>query len=142
MDRVAGWLGLGSLLALGATFVALVGRATVLAAVLGLAATGGLVVAIVLASSGERPTRYRPRRLQRLDWVIGAIAVAAPTGLALTSSVGGATLRWSTDPLTFPRFSIWPALCIALLAVPAAIPSPRRSPDPRAHRLIPGTRDR
>ncbi len=120
-DRVAGWLGLGSLLSLGATFVALVGRASMLAATLGLAAIGGLVAAIVLASSGARPTRYRPRRLQRLDWMTGATALAAPIGLAVIGTVGGSTLRWSPDPVTFPRFSLWPALCIALLAVPASL---------------------
>ncbi len=128
-DRVAGWLGLGSLLALGATFVALVGRATALAAVLGLTATFGLVVAVVLASSGGRPTRYRPRRMQRLDWVLGLIVLAAPVGLAVISGIDGSTLHWSVDPLVFPRFSAWPALCIALLAAPAAIPSRRGAPD-------------
>jgi len=126
-DRVAGWLGLGSLLALGATFVALVGRATALAAILGVAATTGLVLAIVLASSGGRPTRYRPRRLQRIDWIMGAVVLAAPAGLAVVSSIDGSTLHWSVDPLAFPRFSVWPALCIALLATPAAIPSGRTS---------------
>jgi energy-coupling factor transport system permease protein len=126
-DRVAGWLGLGSLLALGATFVALVGRATALAAILGVAATTGLVLAVVLASSGGRPTRYRPRRLQRIDWIMGAVVLAAPGGLAVVSSINGSTLQWSVHPLAFPRFSVWPALCIALLAAPAAIPSGRTS---------------
>ena len=128
-DRVAGWLGLASLLTLGATFVALVGRASVLAGILGLVATLSLVVAVLLASSGARPTRYRPRRLQRLDWLIAAIVLAAPIGLAVTGAIDGSTLRWSAVPLAFPHFSPWPALCIALLAAPAAIRSRRHSPD-------------
>ena len=140
MDRVAGWLGLGSLLALGATFVALVGRATVLAAVLGLAATAGLVVAIVLASSGERPTRYRPRRLKRLDWVIGAIAVRR-AGRPRPDQQH----RRSHPALVDGSAHVSPVLDLAgPLHRPARRPGghPVTAAFTRAHRLIPGTRDR
>ena len=71
-DRAAGWWGVASLLMLGGAFVALVGSADTVAAVLGLAGAGGLVAAILLASSGTRRVRYRPRRMRLADWLVAA----------------------------------------------------------------------
>ncbi|MCU1351834.1 MAG: Cobalt transport protein [Acidimicrobiales bacterium] len=129
-DRVAGWLGLGALLGLGGSFVALVGQRSGVALGLGAASLLALVAAIWLASSGNRPTRYRPRRLTRIDYLMGATALLAPAGLVLLGLAHrGGTLRWSaTSPLAFPSFSLLPALCIALLAAPAAWP-PRKPSD-------------
>ena len=64
-DRLAGWLGLGSLLALGGGFVALVSGTETVAAVLGVAGVIALVAAATLASRGTRRARYRPRRVDR-----------------------------------------------------------------------------
>src|SRR3954453_19846902 len=76
-DRVAGWCGVTSLLALGGAFVALIGRSDTIAAVLGLAGAGGLAVAILLASSGTRRIRYRPRRMRTADWLMAGAVVFA-----------------------------------------------------------------
>ena len=121
-DRAAAWLGLTSMLALAGGFVALIGRQGTIAAVaigLGLAA---LAAAVVFGSRSVGTSRYRPRRFTTLDLAIGAVAIAAPAGLALLSTVADVDLFWTPYPLAFPTFSIWPALCIALLAVPVLVP--------------------
>lgn len=128
-DHWAAWLGFGSMLALGASFIALVGRTprwALLAAAIGLA---GLVAAVVVSSRGSRHTRYRPRRITPTDIATTVGVLGAPAGLAILRSVGHQNLYWSAVPIRFPDFSIWPALCIALLAVPVLIP---RRPEPVA----------
>lgn len=120
-DRTAAWLALASMVALAGSFVALVGRASGWALAAGLAGTAGLAVAIALSSRASRATRYRPRPLRRADLVIGMSSLAAPAGLALLHAVGHPDLAWSAYPLAFPSFSLWPALCLALLAAPATI---------------------
>ena len=42
--------------------------------------------------------------------------------LALIASVWDQTLFWTAYPLRFPPFSIWPALCLAALAIPVLVP--------------------
>ncbi|MEZ5181270.1 MAG: hypothetical protein R2702_05275 [Acidimicrobiales bacterium] len=126
-DRVAAWLGLGALLALGGGFVALIGRRGAVAAIAGAVGVIALVGAVVLSSRAVRTTRYRPRRLAPLDLAVGAISIAVPISLALLSTLGDQQLWWSAPPVTFPTFSIGPALCIGLLAVPVLIP-PRPVP--------------
>ncbi|HRW36893.1 MAG TPA: hypothetical protein P5254_04290 [Aquihabitans sp.] len=126
-DRVAAWLGLGALLALGGGFVALIGRRGAVAAIAGAVGVIALVGAVVLSSRAVRTTRYRPRRLAPLDLAVGAISIAVPISLALLSTLGDQQLWWSAPPVTFPSFSIWPALCIGLLAVPVLVP-PRPVP--------------
>ena len=126
-DRVAGWLGFASMLALGGAFLALIGRASGWAVAAGLAGLAGLAAAVVVASRASGPTRYRPRRLTRTDLLVMAAVVAAPVGLSLLRAAGHDSLTWWPSPIRFPEFSVWPALCIALLAVPAVLP-----PDPGA----------
>lgn len=121
-DRAAAWLGLVALLALGGAFVALIGRQSALAIGAGAAGVVALVVAVVLSSRSLGSSRYRPRRFTRLDLGIGVVALLAPLGLALLTTVGDARLYWTAYPLTFPSFSLWPALCLALLAVPVLVP--------------------
>lgn len=126
-DRVAGWLGFASMLALGGAFMALVGRASgwaVFAAALGVT---GLVAAVVIASRASGHTRYRPRRLTGTDLRVAAAVLAAPAGLAVLRATGHDTLTWWPSPIRFPEFSLWPALCIALLATPVAL-SPTAAP--------------
>ena len=120
-DRAAGWLGLGSMLALGAAFLALVGDASAWAIGAGAAGLLGLVAAVLLSSRSAPTARYRPRKATRLDVIIGVVALGAPAGLILLDRLGNDTLHWAPYPIRFPAFSIWAALCIALLAVPLVV---------------------
>lgn len=120
-DSISAWLGLGALLALASGFVALIGQSGSLA--LGLAVVGvcALVGAVILSSDSGGTTRYRPRAFARNDFAVAGIVIMAPVGLALLSSLGDEQLWWSTTPLTFPTFSLFPALLIGLLAAPVAV---------------------
>ena len=120
-DRAAAWLGFGSVLALGAAFVALVGRAPAWAATAGAVGAAGLVAAVVVAGRATATSRYRPRRLTRLDGVVAVGVIGAPVALAALRLAGHDTLTWWPDPIRFPPFSVWPALAIALLAVPVLV---------------------
>jgi energy-coupling factor transport system permease protein len=121
-DRAAGWWGLVSLLLLGGSFVALIGEAGTVAAVLGLAGAAGLGAAILLASSDTRRTRYRPRRMRRADWAVAAVALLAPVAMATVSGAGDATLVWYANPLRWPTLHVLPALALLPLLVPALLP--------------------
>ncbi len=121
-DRVAGWLGLGSLLALGGSFVALVGRSSGWAIAAAGAGVVGLVGAVVVSSRGSRTTRYRPRKATTVDLAVSLVVLAAPAGMAALSALGNDTLVWTAYPLRFPTVSLGPLLCLALLAVPALVP--------------------
>lgn len=118
-DQAAGWCGLGALLALAGSFVALVGRAR--PAALGLVGAGValLVAATVLASGSRRARpRYRHRRMVRADWVMVAIAISAPVLLGVLSLGGVDSLVWSTDPLVWPTFEPLVALAVLPLLAP------------------------
>jgi energy-coupling factor transport system permease protein len=125
LDRIAGWCGVASLLALGGAFVALVGDARVAAAVLGGAGSVGLVVAVLLASSSTERIRYRPRRMTRVDWTMVGAVLLAPVALAACSITGDTSLSWfATEPVRWPVLHVLPAL--ALLPLLAPIGTPRR----------------
>jgi energy-coupling factor transport system permease protein len=117
-DRVAGWWGVASLLALGGSFVALIGGRRTLAAVLGVAGAIGLAAAVALASSGEQRARYRPRRMSLADWLVTGAVLLAPAGLAIVSIVGDSTLFWYTSPLRWPALHVVPVLTLLPLLVP------------------------
>jgi energy-coupling factor transport system permease protein len=119
-DRVAGWCGFGSLLALGGAFVALVGRARGAAIALGLAGAGALAVAIALAARHTQRARYRPRRMTGADWGLVAVSCAAPAALALLAIAGDSSLTWDASPLRWPAFHAVPAIAIGLLLAPLA----------------------
>ena len=121
-DRVAGWWGAASLLMLAGAFVALVGQAQTVATLLGLAGAAGLCAAIVLASSGSRRIRYRPRHMRRRDWAIGLVTVLAPLAMATVSVVGDSSLVWYASPLAWPALHLLPALALVPLVVPALVP--------------------
>jgi hypothetical protein len=123
-DHVAGWAGVVSLLALAGSFVALVGQAHTAAAVLGLAGALGLAVAVLLASSGPRRARYRPRRMTAADWWVALAALAAPAAMAVCSLAGDATLTWYASPLRWPGLHVLPLLALSPLLVPVLAPNP------------------
>jgi energy-coupling factor transport system permease protein len=121
-DRIAGWWGAASLLMLAGAFVALVGQAGTVATTLALAGAVGLGAAVVLASSGNRRVRYRPRRMRRRDWTIGLVALLAPLAMAAVSVVGDSSLVWYASPLSWPALHLLPALALLPLLVPALVP--------------------
>jgi energy-coupling factor transport system permease protein len=122
-EQAAGWLGAGSLLALAAAFVALVGDARTVAIVLGLIGTISLAAAVVLASSDSRRPRYRPRRMTARDWTTVLATLAAPVAIALCSVAGQAGLVWYANPLRWPALDIAPALALLPLLVPVIRPA-------------------
>jgi energy-coupling factor transport system permease protein len=123
-DRAAGWWGLLSLLLLGGSFVALVGEAGTVAAVLGVAGAAGLGAAILLASSDNRRTRYRPRRMRPFDWAVVVVVLLAPVAMATVSVAGDSTLVWYANPLAWPTMHALPAVALLPLLVPALLPPP------------------
>lgn len=123
-DVVSAWLGLGSLILAGCALIALIGRAHLVAAGLLVSAIAAIITAIATASAGSRRTLYRPRRLEGLDWLVIALVLLAPAGLALTSALdltGAASLRWPETSLTWPDFAVVPALCHFLLLAPLLV---------------------
>jgi energy-coupling factor transport system permease protein len=120
-DRIAGWCGMVSLLALGGAFVALVGHADLAASVLGLGGAIGLGAAITLASSGTQRTRYRPRRMTAVDWACASATLFAPAALAVVSVVGDNSLVWSASPVAWPALHLAPVVALLPLLVPVGL---------------------
>jgi len=123
-DRAAGWWGVASLLMLGGAFVALVGRSDIVAATLGLAGAVGLGAAILLASSGTRRARYRPRRMTLADWCVAASTLLAPAAMATCLIAGDTSLAWFANPLAWPALHVLPALALLPLLAPVMIRPP------------------
>ena len=116
-DRAAGWLGLGGLLALGGSIVALVGRTGAMASVLAVAGAGLVVAAVATTSLGRRRARYRHRRPTVRDGAMALAAVATPVGLVLLGAGDGGTTWAVTGGL--PPFDPRAALALVGLAAPA-----------------------
>jgi energy-coupling factor transport system permease protein len=121
-DRASAWLGLVAMVSLGASFIALIGRASAAAVVLGLVGVVTLLAAVVLASRSSGTARYRPRRLTRLDVAVGAGVLLAPLGLTLVAAIWDEQLYWTAYPLVFPSFSLPAVACLAALAIPVLVP--------------------
>ncbi len=125
-DRAAAWCGLGALVALAGAFVALVGRASGAAGLLGALGCGAMVAAVLLASSASSRSRYRPRRMTPRDWTVVACSMCAPVALGLLSLAGDSSLVWSTSPLRWPVFHVLPGLALLPLAAPVVVAPSRR----------------
>jgi energy-coupling factor transport system permease protein len=122
-DRVAGWCGVASLLALGGAFVALVGERNFVASVLGLGGALGLAFAVALASSSTERIRYRPRRMRAADWLVALAALAAPVALSACALTDDTSLAWfASQPLRWPTLHVLPALALVPLLVPVLAP--------------------
>ena len=117
-DQYAGWCGLGALLSLAGAFVALVGRASTAAVVLGVVGIAFLVAAGAFASGRTRDRRrYRHRRMARADWLMVGVRAHCSTAHRRASGfAGNDSLTWHTSPLHWPTFE--PLVALAL--VPAA----------------------
>ncbi|HUP84940.1 MAG TPA: hypothetical protein VM143_04645 [Acidimicrobiales bacterium] len=126
LDAVAGWLSLVGLLALGACFVALVARATVVATALATAGLTGVIAAIVASSRSTGRIRYRRRRLRPSDWSIAAVAWFAPLALTVLSSRGDDSLVWPGSSLGVPALNLVAVVALATLAVPVAVARPAK----------------
>jgi energy-coupling factor transport system permease protein len=135
LDRVAGWAGFASLLALGGTFVALVGRASTIALLLGAAGVGLLLVAVWAASAARHRSRSRPRRFTRADGAMAAIALLSPIGIVALSAGDESTLTWAATPLHWPAFAVLPLIAlVALLAPLLKVPTVNAAEPPDAVR--------
>lgn len=121
-ERTAGWASVVGLFALGAAFVALVGRARGTASVLGFVGVASLAAAVVLASRAGARRRYRARRLDRADWLVAGLCLVAPAVIALLSIAADRPLAWSTSPLELPTFDLVAGLALCALTAPAAVP--------------------
>jgi energy-coupling factor transport system permease protein len=122
-EQLSAWCGLGALVLLGGGFVALVGGASGLAALLAVAGAGALVGAVVLSSTASSRVRYRRRRLTLADVAVAALSVAAPALLWTLSLAGDDSLTWTTTlPLRWPSFHLLPAVAILFLLAPVAVP--------------------
>ncbi len=122
-DSASAWGALLALVALGGSFVALIGRRGALAAGLAAAGTLLLVASVALASKASPRVRYRPRALTVDDLVVlGTTAVGV--SLVIAASAGGdGTLGWSATPLQSPSLAAMPTVGFLLLAVPALLPT-------------------
>lgn len=122
----AGWATLVALLALAATFVAMIGHAPLTALLCGGVGLAALVVATVLSSRSVNRTRYRPRAVSGFDRVVMGLSLLAPAGLAALDQRGDDSLVWSAIPLQWPTIHVLPTLCLLFLAAPLlAVPRTR-----------------
>ncbi len=124
-ERGAGWFGVGALLALGATFVALIARQRTVAGCLAVVGVIGVVLAVWLAGGTTRRVRYRRRRLQPIDWTCMGLCLLAPALLGLINVIGDDTLTWNASPLTWPGLHLVVALALVPLLAPLVrLPAP------------------
>lgn len=120
-ERLAAWSGLLSLLALAASFVALVGREQRVAVVCAAVGVVALMLAVVMLSRGSGRRLYRRRRLTRGDGLMMAGMAALPVLVAVLGTIGPETLLWSSEPVRLPPFDPFVGLAIAALAAPIVV---------------------
>ncbi|MGN6693168.1 MAG: hypothetical protein ACTHN0_03245, partial [Aquihabitans sp.] len=113
--------------------------ASMVAVVAGAVGVVTLLLAVVLASRSSGASRYRPRRLTRLDTAVGAGVLLAPLGLTIVGAVWNETLYWTAYPLRFPPFSLPAVVCLAALAIPVLVPPLAVADDPATPTAIGST---
>lgn len=119
VEQAAGWCVAAGLLALAGSFVALVGRASVVAGISAAIGVAGLAAGAVLASRAAARPRYRRRRLPSGERLLMAACLVPPVAVALLAAAGDSSLTWSATPLAVPRFSLLVGLALIALAAPA-----------------------
>jgi energy-coupling factor transport system permease protein len=139
-ESTAGWLGLAGLLALGGAFLALIGRSTAPAAVLGVCGGVAIGSAAWIATRGHDRTRHRHRRMTGADWLMAATACSAPLMIGIVSLTGNDTLAWLASPVAWPKLDPVVALMTLpllapLLRTPARQMAPARDIDLREPEL-------
>jgi energy-coupling factor transport system permease protein len=127
-EAEAGWCALLALLALGAAFLAAIGRATTAATVAVLVGIVALGLGVWRGSRGAPRRHYRRRPMTPADWGLVATVALAPIALAVASATGNDTLAWFASPVRWPRFD--PLVGLALL--PLLAPLARRPWSPPA----------
>ena len=126
-EQASAWVGLAALFALGATFVALVGQARLMAIGLAMLGIGGVGAAVALASGRDGPTRYRRNRLAAADIAVMVVSVVAPAAVAAMALLDNDTLHWSAFPPAPPGFRIEVGLALLALLAPVAVRSGLRT---------------
>jgi energy-coupling factor transport system permease protein len=122
-DTASAWGALIALMALAGSFVALIGRRSLLATVLAVSGTLLLVASVTLASKASPRERYRPRTLGVDDAFVLSTTALAIALVALSAIGDEDTLRWSALPLQAPGLAPLPAAGVLALAVPAFLPT-------------------
>ena len=140
-DRIAGWCGVASLLALGGAFVALDRGVR----------HGRRQCSAWRARAGSRRRSSSPRRARngcgtgrvacaRADWLMAGAVLLAPVAMATCSLAGDSSLVWFANPLRLAG----PARCcpVARRCCPAArsrsVSGPRRRRSRHERDLVPG----
>ena len=106
-DRIAGWCGVG-VAARARRRVRRAGRRapTPWPRSSASPARSGSAVAVLLASSGTQRARYRPRRMTRADWLVGAARCCWRRSRWRSCSIAGdSSLFWYASPLRWPTLA-------------------------------------
>lgn len=128
-ENIAGWLTLAGLLGFVASIIALVSQANVASGIAAAVGIAAILAAIVVASQGSQRTRYRPRSLTRIDWLVMALTAIAAVGVALASARNYDGLTWSPEPsLAWPAVNYTVIGLLALLLAPLLVMVPAAAP--------------
>jgi energy-coupling factor transport system permease protein len=122
-DTASAWGALLALMALAGSFVALIGRRSLLAVILAVLGGALLIGSVAVASRASPRQRYRPRSLGVEDVVVLGTTTIAVAIVAYASLDGEGSLAWSAIPLHAPELSPLPAVGILFLAFPALLPT-------------------
>lgn len=88
---------------------------------------GSLLLAVGMVVSGRRVerSRYRPDRWLAAEWLVVALGVAAPVGVAVAAAMDPASVGWTLSPLS------WPAVpAVAVMGIAASLVAGILTPPP------------
>jgi energy-coupling factor transport system permease protein len=90
-------------------------------------ALGSLLLAVGMVVSGRRVerSRYRPDRWLAAEWLVVALGIAAPVGVAVAAAMDPASVGWTLSPLS------WPAVPpVAVVGIAASLVAGVLTPPP------------